>query len=52
MTEDKSAGWAAYYDKLRERPPRRTLITALDRFGTPARTARSSSTSAAAMAVT
>jgi tellurite methyltransferase len=33
MTEDKSAGWAAYYDKLRERPPRRTLITALDRFG-------------------
>jgi tellurite methyltransferase len=33
MTEDKSAGWAAYYEKLRERPPRRTLITALDRFG-------------------
>ncbi len=33
MTEDKSASWAAYYEKLRERPPRRTLITALDRFG-------------------
>ena len=33
MTEDKSAGWATYYEKLRERPPRRTLITALDRFG-------------------
>ena len=33
MTEDGSAGWAAYYEKLRERPPRRTLITALDRFG-------------------
>jgi SAM-dependent methyltransferase len=33
MTEDKSAGWGAYYEKLRERPPRRTLITALDSFG-------------------
>jgi tellurite methyltransferase len=33
MTEDKSAGWGAYYEKLRERPPRRTLITALDRLG-------------------
>ena len=33
MTENKSAEWAAYYEKLRERPPRRTLITALDRFG-------------------
>ena len=33
MTEDKSTDWAAYYEKLRERPPRRTLITALDRFG-------------------
>jgi tellurite methyltransferase len=34
MTEsDRSAGWAAYYDKLRDRPPRRTLLTALDRFG-------------------
>jgi SAM-dependent methyltransferase len=34
MTEsERSAGWAAYYDKLRDRPPRRTLLTALDRFG-------------------
>lgn len=33
MTERKSADWAAYYEKLRERPPRRTLIAALDRFG-------------------
>jgi len=33
MTEGKSAGWATYYEKLRDRPPRRTLITALDRFG-------------------
>ena len=33
MTENKSTDWAAYYEKLRERPPRRTLITALDRFG-------------------
>jgi tellurite methyltransferase len=34
MTEsDRSAGWAAYYDKLRDRPPRRTLLAALDRFG-------------------
>jgi tellurite methyltransferase len=32
MTEDKSAGWAAYYAKLRERPPRRTLLAALDGF--------------------
>ena len=32
---DRSAGWAAYYDKLRDRPPRRTLLAALDRFGTP-----------------
>jgi SAM-dependent methyltransferase len=36
MTEDKSAGWAAYYEKLRERPPRRTLVAALDRFGADA----------------
>lgn len=35
MVEDKSSGWAAYYEKLRERPPRRTLLAALDRFGTP-----------------
>lgn len=33
MTESKrSADWAAYYDKLRDRPPRRTIIAALDRF--------------------
>jgi tellurite methyltransferase len=39
MTEsERSAGWAAYYDKLRDRPPRRTLLAALDRFGaTPPR---------------
>jgi len=35
MTEDKSAGWATYYEKLRDRPPRRTLLAALDRFGAP-----------------
>jgi tellurite methyltransferase len=33
MTQDKSARWAAYYETLRERPPRRTLLAALDRFG-------------------
>ncbi|MGD9882574.1 MAG: class I SAM-dependent methyltransferase [Reyranella sp.] len=33
MTDDRSADWAAYYEKLRDRPPRRTLLTALDRFG-------------------
>jgi tellurite methyltransferase len=33
MTEDRSAGWAEYYDKLRERPPRRTLLAALEHFG-------------------
>ncbi len=41
MTEDKSAdksaGWAAYYEKLHERPPRRTLLAALDAFGDAAR---------------
>ena len=35
MTEDKSAGWAAYYEKLRDTPPRRTLLAALDAFGPP-----------------
>jgi SAM-dependent methyltransferase len=25
--------WAAYYEKLRDRPPRRTTLLALDRFG-------------------
>lgn len=34
MTEnDKSASWAAYYQQLRDRPPRRTLLAALDSFG-------------------
>ena len=32
---DRAAGWAAYYQQLRDRPPRRTLLAALDRFGTP-----------------
>jgi len=40
MTEDKSADWASYYEKLRDRPPRRTLLAALDRFGPPAPGAR------------
>ncbi|TAJ25506.1 MAG: class I SAM-dependent methyltransferase [Reyranella sp.] len=35
MTEsDRSAGWGNYYAKLRDRPPRRTLLAALDAFGT------------------
>ncbi len=33
--DDKAASWAAYYEKLRERPPRKTLVLALDRFGVP-----------------
>jgi len=34
MTEsDRSAGWAAYYQQLRDHPPRKTLLTALDSFG-------------------
>jgi tellurite methyltransferase len=33
--DDKAAGWAAYYEKLRDRPPRRTLLAALDRFDPP-----------------
>jgi SAM-dependent methyltransferase len=32
---DRSAGWAAYYQQLRDRPPRRTLLKALDGFATP-----------------
>jgi SAM-dependent methyltransferase len=28
-------GWAAYYEQLRDRPPRRTLLTALDACGEP-----------------
>jgi SAM-dependent methyltransferase len=31
--QDRSAGWAAYYDKLRDRPPRKTVLAALDAFG-------------------
>ena len=33
QASDRSAGWAAYYQQLRERPPRRTLLKALDLFG-------------------
>jgi len=33
QASDRSAGWAAYYQQLRDRPPRRTLVTALDNFG-------------------
>ncbi len=34
MTEnERSASWAAYYQQLRDRPPRRTLLAALDCFG-------------------
>jgi tellurite methyltransferase len=29
----QAQGWGAYYDKLRDRPPRRTLVAALDAFG-------------------
>jgi tellurite methyltransferase len=32
---ERTAGWAAYYEKLRDRPPRRTVLAALERFGTP-----------------
>lgn len=36
MTESlRSKNWAAYYQQLRDRPPRRTLLAALDAFGTP-----------------
>jgi tellurite methyltransferase len=36
MTEsDQSTRWAAYYEQLRDRPPRRTLLAALDAFGAP-----------------
>jgi tellurite methyltransferase len=31
MSQDQ--GWSFYYDKLRDRPPRRTLVAALDAFG-------------------
>lgn len=33
LQNDKPQGWAAYYEKLRDRPPRRTALLALDRFG-------------------
>jgi SAM-dependent methyltransferase len=33
--QDRSAGWAAYYDRLRDRPPRKTVLTALDLFDAP-----------------
>lgn len=33
--QDHSAGWAAYYTQLRDRPPRKTTLAALDRFGSP-----------------
>ncbi len=29
----QARGWADYYEKLRDRPPRRTLVAALDAFG-------------------
>lgn len=29
----QAQGWGEYYDKLRDRPPRRTLLAALDGFG-------------------
>lgn len=29
----QARGWSDYYDKLRDRPPRRTLVAALDAFG-------------------
>jgi tellurite methyltransferase len=35
QAQDRAAGWAAYYRQLRERPPRRTLLAALDLFGIP-----------------
>lgn len=35
QAQDRAAGWAAYYQQLRDRPPRRTVLAALDRFGIP-----------------
>ncbi len=32
---DRPEGWAAYYRTLRDRPPRKTLVRALDLFGAP-----------------
>jgi tellurite methyltransferase len=34
--QDRSAGWAAHYAQLRDRPPRKTVLAALDAFGPPA----------------
>ena len=31
MSQDQ--GWGSYYEKLRDRPPRKTVIAALDAFG-------------------
>jgi tellurite methyltransferase len=31
--DDKQRDWASYYEKLRNRPPRRTTLFALDRLG-------------------
>jgi len=31
MSQDR--GWGSYYDKLRDRPPRKTVVAALDAFG-------------------
>jgi SAM-dependent methyltransferase len=33
--QDRSAGWSAYYAQLRDRPPRKTALAALDAFGAP-----------------
>lgn len=33
--QDRSARWAAYYTQLRDRPPRKTALAALDLFGSP-----------------
>jgi SAM-dependent methyltransferase len=33
QASDRSAEWAAYYQQLRDRPPRRTLVKAIDLFG-------------------
>jgi SAM-dependent methyltransferase len=36
MTDpERAAGWADYYEKLRDRPPRHTVLTALQSFGAP-----------------
>ena len=36
MTEaNQSQRWGAYYEQLKDRPPRKTLLRALDLFGVP-----------------